>query len=64
MSTYRTFAPHDQFPSTFPNALGELLSALGNGFWVNIKPAAPTVLQVVAGASDQRVAIPVQGRWP
>lgn len=63
MSTYRTFAPHDQFPADFPNALGQILSSLAFNFRVNIKPGAPTILQVVAGTDLQRVAIAVQGRW-
>ncbi|WCB95493.1 tail protein [Baekduia alba] len=59
---HRSFDPLDQFPSSWPNAIQEFVSGLG-AFQVRIKPGAPGTLQVPAGAGNDQVAIPIEGRW-
>lgn len=62
MPKHRDLDPLDSFPADWTDALQEFVSGLA-AFAVRVKATDATVLQVAAGAGNDQVAIPIEGRW-
>lgn len=58
---YRNFDPLDPLPANWTDAWQAFLSTADSNFWLRIKPAANTVLEVPAGAGTELVGITIQG---
>lgn len=60
MQTEHAFNVDEVFPSWWPNAVGNFLSVMAQGF---VLTSTDTTISVPAGANDQAATIAVEGLW-